>query len=75
MPTALVIHYIYLKGQHRNKHIAADMVAQILNKHSLIVASHICDEYAKLRHKVPGCKIIFDPYIIDKLKEIDGSSA
>lgn len=67
---ALVIHYIYIRGQNRNQGIALDMISQVIENNKLIIATHISDKYYQLKNKVPGCKMVYDPFLITKLKDI-----
>lgn len=71
---ALALHYIYVKGQHRNRYVATDMIAQIRNNHNLVIASHVSDDYSKLKHKIHNCKVLYDPYLIGKLQDIEDNS-
>lgn len=70
---ALVLHYIYIKRQHRDKGMAADIIRQIIGDNTMIIASHICDDYSKLKHTIPNCKVIYDPFLIDKLRDLEAS--
>lgn len=70
---AMAIHYIYVKGQWRTKRVASDIIKQVKEDNTLLITSHVCDDFGKLKYKVPNCKIIYDPFLIEKLKEIDAS--
>lgn len=63
---ALVLHYIYVKNLHRWKYMATDMINQIIDKKSLIIATHMCDGFAKLKYKIKSARIVYDPYFIAK---------
>ncbi len=68
---AEVIHYMYIKTQHRHKGMAVDIVQKIIGDSKLIIASHICDNYAKLKYKIKDVSVIYDPFVIEKLRELD----
>lgn len=70
---ATVIHYLYIKNQYRKQGIAKDILSQVLNGNSLVIASHLCDDFGIMRKKVPGAKVIYDPFLINKLMEINVS--
>lgn len=61
-PEHLVIHYIYVKLTFRNTSVATSIVNQIIDNKKLIIATHICDNFNKLKHKINGSKIVYNPY-------------
>ena len=54
----------------RFKHIATDILKQI-NTKPLIIATHIVDNFDKLKYKIKDTKIIYDPFLIQRLEEYD----
>lgn len=71
MVDAAVIHYIYIKNHYRGSKIAIDIVNSILSNYNLIIATHICNSYSKLKNKINNCEVIYDPFLIGKLKKIN----
>lgn len=67
----VAVHYLYIKNQHRNLHMGLDVIKEVIGEAKLIVASHMCDNYDKLKYKIPNCKVIYDPFLINKLRAIN----
>lgn len=64
LPEALVLHWVCVDGDHRRKHHAAELIAYALGERKLVIATHVVDKFSILKHKIPGCSVIYDPYFI-----------
>lgn len=60
----LAVHWMYICHDYRRKHYAAGLMAKVRGSRQLIVATHITDKFSILKHKVPGCRVVFDPYFV-----------
>jgi hypothetical protein len=60
----LIIHYLYVKNDLRNKGIAIEMVETLVSDNPTIICTHITDNFDELRHAVPGAKVVFDPFYL-----------
>ncbi len=66
---AFILHYIYIKNMYRWKNIASSIISQLSNK-SLIIATHINDNFDELKHKIPHTRVAYDPFLIQKRMRI-----
>ena len=62
----LILHFLYVKPNYRNKHIGSDIVKSFLplKDNNTIIATHITDNFKTLKYTIPNTKIIYDPFIL-----------
>lgn len=59
-PIALTLHYIYVKRKKLG--VGRGLFDAIVGDRQLIIATHICDSFVKLREKVLPRRVVYVPY-------------
>lgn len=67
----LVIHYIYVKNSLRLQKIASNMIQPLLDPdNTVVVATHCTNDFKKLKYKINGKRLSYDPYFIANQQRI-----
>ena len=61
----LILHWVYVKNLMRHKYVATDIIESIAANNKLIIATHITDDFALLKHKIKNKSFVYDPYFIN----------
>lgn len=68
LPEALVLHYIYVKRSRAGT--GGRLLKSILDGKQLVIATHVCENFTKLRAKLAPRRMVYDPYLIRRLMEL-----
>jgi hypothetical protein len=64
----LVLHYIYVKRSRAGT--GGRLLKSILDGKQLVIATHVCENFTKLRAKLAPRRMVYDPYLIRRLMEL-----
>lgn len=57
------IHYLYVRACYRRQGIGKLLLDSAAGDSKLLIATHVCDGFATLRHKFHPRRIVYDPYV------------
>lgn len=60
--TALALHWLYVRHSLRRRGVGRTLLDAAAGSHQLLVATHACDDYARLRHRVAPRRLVYDPF-------------
>lgn len=63
---AMILHYLMVKPLYRKKGIAAELISTAIQDKKLVIATHIFNGVKKLRRKLPGVRVVYDPFSLPR---------